>query len=364
MPDLTRRAVMRVALAAPVLATAETGLPSLQDAASRAGLRFGSDSDVAFADAPPAYRALFAGQCSLFAPNLSWARVAPTPDGPDPQTADPNIAFARGHGMLLAGAHLLWYLRTPDWFTRLDDGAAAMEAVERHIASIAGHFAGQVYAWNVVNEEIDVRTGDENGFRRSILASKLGPGWIPAAFRAARAADPHALLIYNDSGFEMDAPAQASRRDAMLRMLDHIQRDAPIDGVGLQSHLRLDGTRFDPSLYSRFLNDIARRGLKILLTEFDILDFLSGPVATRDHDIAALYSEFFSVALAETAVKAVVLWGLSDRYTWLTPSAGPNYVRPDRLPARPLPFDAEFQPKPAFHALLTAFRTAPTRSPG
>ena len=40
-------------------------------------------------------------------------------------------------------------------------------------------------------------------------------------------------------------------------MLDHIQRDAPIDGVGLQSHFRLDGTRFDATLYRRFLDDIA-----------------------------------------------------------------------------------------------------------
>ena len=336
-------------------------LPSLKKAAASAGLRFGSDSDVPIASAPSEYRALFAAQCHLLAANLSWATIAPHPDGPDPERVDPNVAFARANGMLLTGAHLLWYLRTPEWFTGLE-GAPATAAVDRHIANLAGHFAGQVYSWNVVNEEIDIRTGDENGFRRSILASKLGPSWIPAAFRAARAADPHALLLYNDAGFEMDTPSQQARRDALMRMLDHIQRHAPIDGVGLQSHLRLDGTNFAPILYRRFLHDIAARGLKIVLTELDVLDLTTAPdPATRDHAIAALYREFLEVALAEPAVKSVVLWGLSYRYTWLTAASGPNYVRPDGLPARPLPFDADFRPKPAFDAILTALRNAPTR---
>ena len=67
------------------------------------------------------------------------------------------------------------------------------------------------------------------------------------------------------------------------------------------------------------------------------------------------------MALAEPAVKSLVLWGLSDRYTWLTPELGADFARADGRPARPSPFDANFNAKPAFFAILDALANAPER---
>jgi endo-1,4-beta-xylanase len=148
----------------------------------------------------------------------------------------------------------------------------------------------------------------------------------------------------------------------MLSLLDALQRrGAPIGAVGLQSHLRLDDmARFDERLYRRFLAELAGRGLPILITELDVLDIgAPADVARRDGMVAAAYARFLDVALDERAVTSVVTWGLSDRYTWLTPESGEQFARADRLPARPLPFDADFAPKPAFTALLGAFGRAP-----
>ena len=344
-------------------AAAQPNAPSLKTAAAAAGLRVGTDSDVPIVGAAPGYAGLVAQQCGLFAPNLSWAYIAGKTPGVEPVREDPNIAFARAAGMKLTGGHLLWYLRTPPWFAGLDQDAARL-AAELHVAAIAGRYAGQVYSWNVVNEAIDTRQGDANGMRRTVLTEKLGPGYMTAAFRNARAADPHALLLYNDGQFEMATSAQAARRDALMRLLDRLQRDgAPIDGVGLQSHLVLDDTAFDQTTYRRFLQDIAGRGLRIVLTELDVQDKQVGPdIATRDAAVAARYTALLDVALAETAVKAVVLWGLCDRYTWLTAATQPNLGRPDGLPTRPLPFDADLHPKPAFYAILDSVRRAPKRS--
>jgi GH35 family endo-1,4-beta-xylanase len=50
-----------------------------------------------------------------------------------------------------------------------------------------------------------------------------------------------------------------------------------------------------------------------------------------------------------------VTWWLSDRYSWLAKS------RRDRLPSRPLPFDAHVAPKPTFEATARAFAHAPQR---
>jgi GH35 family endo-1,4-beta-xylanase len=40
----------------------------------------------------------------------------------------------------------------------------------------------------------------------------------------------------------------------------------------------------------------------------------------------------------------------------------PQFKRPDGLPQRPLQFDAEFHPKPAFYAVLHALQRAPKRA--
>ena len=50
---------------------AATAAVTLRAAAPRAGLYYGSDSDVQMDEAPKEYAALFSEQCELYAPNLS-----------------------------------------------------------------------------------------------------------------------------------------------------------------------------------------------------------------------------------------------------------------------------------------------------
>jgi endo-1,4-beta-xylanase len=360
---LSRRALLATPLGMALARCADAaGVVRLKDLAARAGLRFGTDSDVTITAAPAAYAALLPEQADLFAPNLGWRRVAGALGAPEPAWEDPNVAFAREHGMPLTGAHLLWYQSLPAWFATLEP-EAARRAAGSHITQMLGHYRGRVYNWNVVNEEIDTRGGDADGMRRSVLAEKLGPSFIADAFKAAAAARPDALLTYNDSHFEMDTPFDAARRSALLRLLDRLQRaGAPIGAVGLQSHLRIGSGRFDPALYRRFLHDIAARGLKILITELDVSDVaVSGSIAQRDQAVASFYSAFLNTALDEPAVAQVVIWGLSDRYTWLTAATDPSNRRADGEPNRPLPFDDAFQPKPAFAAIAAALRAAPVR---
>ena len=47
----------------------------------------------------------------------------------------------------------------------------------------------------------------------------LGPEYIDIAFRTARAADPHALLAYNEYGVEYDNAEEDARRAATLQLL-------------------------------------------------------------------------------------------------------------------------------------------------
>jgi endo-1,4-beta-xylanase len=97
-----------------------------------------------------------------------------------------------------------------------------------------------------------------------------------------------------------------------------------------------------------------------MITEMDVLDDgLKKDIASRDAGVADVYARYLSVALDEPAVKVLVTFGLSDRYTWLQEDT----PRGDGAPRRPLPFDENLQPKPAYNALVQAFANAPSRTP-
>jgi endo-1,4-beta-xylanase len=364
--EITRRQVLGAALGEAGIANAPIGRfgsASLQKAAAQAGLRFGSESDADFKAAAPGYSNLFIRHCDLFAPQTPWSQTGRLRFAAEPQWQDPNILFAREHGMQLTGGHLLWHNSTPRWLEHLPTQSAAEKAVADHIAAMTERYGSAAYAWNVVNEAIDPRDGRPDGLRNSQLLRTLGPDFIASAFVTARQSAPHALLVYNDYGFEFARPDEEARRTALLRLLDRLQSvRAPIDAVGLQSHLRLGGVTFDPEIYRKFLREIAGRGLAIIISELDVLDVEFTPsIASRDADVAALYGAFLDAALDERAVAAVVAWGLVDGYSWLNLQHLPGFARWDRQPVRPLLFDNALRPKPAFDAVFAALRNAPPR---
>jgi endo-1,4-beta-xylanase len=101
----------------------------------------------------------------------------------------------------------------------------------------------------------------------------------------------------------------------------------------------------------------------ILITELDVLDVEFTPAITaRDADVAALYRIFLDTVLDERAVKAIVTWGLVDRYSWYNMWYDNRFSRWDRQPARPLLFDNSLHPKPAYFAVLGALRRAEIRT--
>ena len=99
------------------------------------------------------------------------------------------------------------------------------------------------------------------------------------------------------------------------------------------------------------MNAVAALGLKIFITEVDVKDqALPSDVAARDAGVAAQYHAYLTAILSHPAVKTVIIWGLSDRLTWLSAQA----PRKDGLPVRVLPLDDQLQRKPAWTAIVNA----------
>jgi endo-1,4-beta-xylanase len=263
---------------------------------------------------------------------------------------DALLAFARVHDMQFRGHTLVWHHRNPDWLEPALASSRDPALLTDYIAAVAGHYRGRMQSWDVVNEALAPKDGRRDGMRETVWLKAFGPSYIDDAYHAARAADPGAMLVYNDYGCE---GAENDRfRAVTLDFLEKAKaRGVPIDALGLQGHLAAFGAQVDQNKLALFLQEVRALGLKILVTEHDVSDE-GGPSdwASRDRAVADASRRFLDVVLDCDATVAVLTWGLSDRF-----------LKPEGLKAqlfgdapRSLPLDAQLARTPLWHALADA----------
>jgi endo-1,4-beta-xylanase len=332
-----------------------SGRRSLKAHAHHHGLVFGSAVIIRNIQNDADFAELIQEQCGIVVPTseLKWIALRPSADKFDFTRPDFLLAFARGHRMLMRGHTLCWHQSVPDWIRELTNRADTQQFFVDHITTVCKHYAGQLHSWDVVNEAIFPADKEPGGLRKSFWYEQIGPEYIELAFRTARAADPHARLTYNDYGVEYDSDEDAERRRLILELLrDLKKRNVPIDAVGIQSHVKAaQPCTFGKGL-ADYIESIRQMGLEVYLTELDVNedDIETDDPAQRDAIISQTYLDYLRVALANRAVKMVLTWDLSDRFTWL--NGGPTHHRkqPNR-PQRSLPFDRDYCAKPAFFAM-------------
>lgn len=338
---------------------------SLKQRAAAKGLIYGAAIQHNQLAADAFLAAHVANECGMLVPEwaLKWSTpdkpLRPTPNSFDFTAADWIAKFAKTHDLLFRGHTLVWYQSLPPWFEETVNSQNAEQFLTKHIKTVVGRYAGQMHSWDVVNEAIETTDGRSDGLKRKPWLELLGPDYIEIAFRVAAEADPQAMLVYNDNGLEYDTREDEAKRTAVLKLLERLKnRGIPVHAFGMQSHLRGEETRFSAKKLQAFLHDIAGFGLKILITEMDVTDQkLPKDADVRDRMVAAAYEDYLSVALDQPAVIAVLTWGLSDRFTWLSSFA----PREDGSPLRPLPLDAQLKRKLAWNAIARAFDKAPKR---
>jgi endo-1,4-beta-xylanase len=336
-----------------------SGKRSLNAHARHHGLIFGSAVVIRNVQNYADFAELIQEQCGIVVPSneLKWVALRPAPDQFDFSRADFLLGFAKSHHMRMRGHNLCWHESVPAWLKDPANLGKTRQFFIDHITAVCKHYAGQLHSWDVVNEAILSADGQPGGLRKSFWYEQIGPDYIELAFRTARAADPHARLTYNDYGVEFDNDDNAERRRLILDLLRDLKsRNVPIDAVGIQSHVKAAQPYSFGKGLTDFMESIRQMGLEIYLTELDVNedDITTDDQAERDSIIARTYSDYLRVALANPAVKQVLTWDLSDRFTWL--NGGPTHHRkqPNR-PQRSLPFDRDYRPKQAFFAIRESF---------
>jgi endo-1,4-beta-xylanase len=334
---------------------------SLKKLAAAKGLVYGAAAHKHRLLSDNVFANYFAKECGIIVPEgeLKWRALRPKPNGFNFSLGDWFVDFAQIHNMLFRGHTLVWHQSIPKWFNETIDKQNAEQYFIGHITTVTKHYCGQIHSWDVVNEAINPDDKMPFDLRNTPWLKLLGSDYIELAFRIAAEADPNALLTYNDYGLEYDTRWHEARRNAVLKLLERlISKGTPIHAFGMQSHLTGDLTNFNSRKLRNFLTDIANLGLKIMITELDVTDKkLPAPTIIRDRIVAQIYKEYLSVALDERAVIAVLTWGLTDKYTWLSEYS----PRLDGRKVRPLPFDEHLQPKLAWNAIAKAFDNAPKR---
>jgi endo-1,4-beta-xylanase len=290
---------------------------------------------------------------------MKWNPIHPAQNTYNFEPGDALVAFAQAHQMQIRGHNLCWWQYNPAWVATLAATAtpATMAGVlQDHINTVVTHYTGQVFAWDVVNEAVsDSQTGTGTDLKNSIWYNQpgigaTGTGYIEQAFRWAHAADPNALLFYND--YNIEAPG--AKFTAVYKMVkDFVTRGVPIHGVGIQMHIDTAGYPNSPGL-AQNIQQLTSLGLQVHITEMDVKlkTDSSGNASAADLQAQAqTYQRILTVCLQNPGCTGFQTWGFTDKYSWI-PGSYPGF-------GAALPFDVNYEPKPAFNSLISAMQTAP-----
>lgn len=363
MTEISRRAFMSGLGTAGLLAAGGTeargAQASLKASAEAKGLLYGAAIKSSQIQNDQPFMQAVTAECNIVVHEWELKRnpVQSEPGKLNFYLPDMVAAYARSNEKKLRGHTLVWYYDNPQWIV---DGLKARNPdpalLTGYIDGACAHYRGRIHSWDVVNEGVEPAEGHPDGLRiQSPWYQAFGAEYIDIAFRAARAADPDALLFYCEYSVEMASAMNERRRTAVLKLLERLKsRNVPIDAFGIQGHLKPFVNRFDERKFARFVEEVQGLGLKIMVTELDVADRW-GPndIAKRDAQVGAVTRAFLDVTMASPAMLGVLTWGLSDKYSWL--SSYPEYKWPDGQLSRGLPLDAQLVRKPMYTAIAEAF---------
>jgi endo-1,4-beta-xylanase len=313
--------------------------------------------------------------------DLKWALIHPNegPEGYNWKPADAFVDFGVKHDMYIVGHTLVWHGQTPNWVFQGNEPPPAeeeqggrpgpgrrrggfgfrgprasreqlLERMRDHIHAVVGRYKGKIHSWDVVNEALS--DGGPDVLRDSLWRQIIGDDFIEKAFQYAHEADPDAILRYNDYSLE-----NPGKRQKLIKLIKSLQeKGVPVHAIGTQTHISATSPSYEQ--LDLAFTEMAALGLPIHVTELDVNtaergqrsttaevgDNASvtggGQVSEADRRQSEQYANLFKVMLKHKEhVKVVTFWGVNDGVSW-------------RAAGKPLLFDSEDKPKPAFEAVI------------
>ncbi len=280
------------------------------------------------------------------------------------------------------GHVLVWHSQTPTWFFR--EGYSPngdyvskeqmLYRLEWYIKSVMEHFDGEnspykglIYAWDVVNEQIE-----PNDYHRETNTGSLrlyhngqptdwyqvfegDTSYITQAFVFAnRYAPADVKLFYNDYN-----DSDVGKAHYICRLIEEVKatEGARIDGMGMQGHYGIEwnyAIQIEKAIriYSEVVDEVQ-------ITELDLQasnGFIKYQPDAEYEKQATWYKTLFDMFARVDQedgidITAVTFWGTHDSASWLNDASNVGGGANGRDQA-PLLFDDEMMPKPAYYRIM------------
>lgn len=283
------------------------------------------------------------------------------------------------------GHVLVWHSQTPDWFFREKYDIQGpyvcrdrmMKRLENYIREVIEHYDGAgspyrgiIYAWDVVNEQIepDDFDPDRNPGAVRYTCNGKNTGWynvfqgdisyITQAFVFANRYAPRDVkLFYNDYN-----DADPVKRDEICILLRQIRETegARIDGMGMQAHYHMDFPSVEQlAEAARAYSSIVE---EIQFTEFDLQSSRGYDGSDRESELnreGERYRELFQTIYGLDKedginITGVTFWGTHDGASWLQDVSFVGGGADGSRPQMPLPFDDDYNVKPSYWGIIDA----------
>jgi endo-1,4-beta-xylanase len=330
----------RIGTPPPEPVCGDPGNCRLWEAAALSGVRFGFHDENG-AGGPDGE--LAAREGNVFTNHgLSWSSLEPT-RGVVTASMDAACGFAADNDLFQVGYHFVWEQQLlddlPDWVQEVDDPEELRSLLRRRVREIFARCPG-LDRIDVVNEPLQTLIG--TALHRNHFHEVLGPDYIAELFQIVRDEAPEDAELFINENFIEYFPDRAAAFVALVR--DLVEGGAPVDAVGLQTHLMLPG-KPNWAVYRETMEQLGALGVKVFVTELDV------PVAEdlpdRFERQAERYTRVVETCLAVPACDTIIVWGIDDGHTWLQWFGA--FTSPE-----PLLFDDALLPKPSYFAVRDA----------
>ena len=267
------------------------------------------------------------------------------------RNGDRMVDYAKQNGMRARGHALAWHSQVPGWVNNIRGKDQLLAVLKNHIEKTVGHFKGEIDEWDVVNEAVN--DDQKHGWRSfgSVWYQNIGPEFLDSAFVWAHAADPDADLCYNDYAIEQGIGPGSKAGFVLDQVKRWVANGIPITCVGSQTHVEDVTTAKEfigaPDSLRHFAQELAKLGIKLNITELDV-GFKSGINVSKE-DLARqgqVYRQFMDVFLEEPNMGVYLIWGVSDKWSWL---GGLNRQKG-------LIYDDNLNKKPAYDSIMASLK--------
>jgi GH35 family endo-1,4-beta-xylanase len=213
-----------------------------------------------------------------------------------------SLKIASKNGMSIRGHVMVWQGNTlPESIRNLigtDKQKEIPVLIEKHIRDIARATKPYICEWDVLNENF-IKHDVVDIFGKKIMVE-----WFKTAREELENADLYINDFYILNGGGPGSKNHEIYKNTIKYLLDN---GAPLNGIGFQSHI---GSFMNhPQKVYEILDDFAKFGLKMKITEFD--------VDIDDEQAQAQYTkDFMTIVFSHPNVEGFQMWGFWEGRHW------------------------------------------------